>query len=140
MVRRDDPDRGWGPSDRPARAHEIPGQWPRSAAPPARPLEWAATALARDAAREAGRDAMRARVNELVARGWFLHSGQLGEFASLSAPSYRLRPWATILLIVVTFGLWIPVAAWLQGSKRRDTIMLTLGQDFRMVENYTRGW
>lgn len=136
MVRRDDPDRGWGVGDRPARAHEYPGQWPRV---PGRPLEWAATGLARAEAERAGKDDLQARVIELGRAGWRLDVN--GETrASLSAPSYRLRPLTTILLIVVTFGLWIAPAAWLQGSRRRDTRLLTIGHDFRMVETYTRGW
>lgn len=150
---RRDPDRSWGPDARPARADEVPGQLPRwrpdadSTGRAWGPLDMPVPihkmpGYARAAAEEAqasGQQCLDARLHELTRRGWRVDSFG-GTRVQLSAPSYRLPVWATVLLIVVTFGLWIVPAAWLQGSRRRDEMLLTIGPDHRLIETYTRGW
>jgi hypothetical protein len=122
-IRRDETARGWGPSDRPAHASEIPGS--------ARRAHWVAAA--------AGADVMVERMRQLAGQGWRVDdSGD--QHVQMSRPSYWLPVWATVLLGLVTFGAWWVFAAWLQRSKRRDERLLTAGPDHRVIETFTRGW
>jgi hypothetical protein len=123
VIRRDGSARGWGPGDRPAHASEIPGS--------ARRAHWVAEA--------AGTDVLLTRTHQLVAEGWRIDDGG-PQHSQLSRPSYYLKVWQTILLGVMTLGIWWIFAGWLQGSKRRNERLLTLGPDHRVIETFTRGW
>lgn len=122
---------GWGPGERPAGLYEVPGQYPR--------FPVGANPISVEAAQQSGRASMSDRVIALGRKGWRVDATSRDR-VQMSAPSYRLHPLLTILLIFCTLGFWILPAAWLQGSKRRDECLLTLGPDWRLIEIRTRGW
>ncbi len=118
----------WGPGDRPAGFYERPGQYPRHP-----------VAITLQGLRELGERDLRGATQQLVAKGWRIDSAD-SRSTSLSRPSYWLPVWATVLLVLGTCGVWIVPAAWLQGSRRRDTIVLALDRHYMLQETRTRGW